>query len=404
MSNLPFQIDELILKFLNKTITPNEHFVLKEWINSSPTNKEIFENLTNKEWVATELDKMYEFEKDAGWETIAASLKHAKRIAGKKNRKWFQMVAAVVLFALSIGFWFYKTPNKVIPDQNLSQKERFGVEIMPPEINQAILTLSNGKKIIVQNDPKKELIIHATALTLKTNDGNIISKDRINLKKEVLAQNTLAVPKGSKPLQLLLADGTMTWINAGSSLTFPSEFIGKERKVSMTGEVFFKVAKNKHMPFKVSANGTETEALGTQFNINAYTDQPNTKITLVEGSIRVEKRVSKLLIGSLIVKPNQQVIAEKELTLIKEANIEETTAWRDGEFYFEGADIKVVMNQISKWYDLDVAYKGTINSSFVMKISKDVPLSELLKIMEMTDLVRFKLEGKKIIVMSYTKP
>jgi transmembrane sensor len=314
------------------------------------------------------------------------------------------MVAAVVLFALSIGFWFYKTPDKIIPDQNLSQKERFGAEIRPPEINQAILTLSNGKKIIVQNDPKKELIIHAAALTLKTNDGNIIYKDRINSKKEVLAQNTLAVPKGSKPLQLLLADGTMTWINAGSSLTFPSEFIGKERKVSMTGEVFFKVAKNKHMPFKVNANGTETEALGTQFNINAYADQPNTKITLVEGSIRVEKRVSKLLIGSLIVKPNQQVIAEKELTLIKEANIEETTAWRDGQFYFEGADIKVVMNQISKWYDLDVAYRGTINSSFVMKISKDVPLSELLKIMEMTDLVRFKLEGKKIIVMSYTKP
>ncbi|WP_166922991.1 FecR family protein [Flavobacterium poyangense] len=404
MSNLQFQIDELIVKFRSGIITPHEHSVLMEWINKSKINREIFENLTNKEWVSTELDKMYEFEENAGWETIAASLKHSKKTAQKKRIKWFQMVAAVLLLALGIGSLFYKTPDQTIPDQNLSQKERFGAEIMPPVVNQAILTLSNGKKIIVRNDPKKELIIRAADLTLQMADDKVIHKNGTNSKKEVLNQNTLFVPKGSKPLQLILADGTKTWINAGSSLTFPLQFIGAERKLSMTGEVFFKVAKNKHMPFRVMANGTKTEALGTQFNINAYTDQPTTKITLVEGSIKVEKRNSKLLVGSLIVKPNQQVIAEKKLTLIKEANIEETTAWRDGQFYFEGADIKVVMNQISKWYDLDVVYKGTVTSSFVMKIAKDVPLSEILKIMEMTDLVRFKREGKKIIVMSYTKP
>lgn len=404
MSNLQYQIDELILKFRNGTITPNEHSVLMGWINKSKVNREIFENLTNKEWITDELDKMYEFEENAGWDTIVASLKHSKRVAQRKRKKRFQMVAAVLLVALGIGLLFYKTPDQTIPDRNLSQKERFGAEIMPPETNQAILTLSNGKKIIVRNDPKRELIIRVADLTLKTDDGRIVYKDNTNPGKETVTQNTLFVPGGSKPLQLILADGTKTWINGGSSLTFPSQFIGTERKIKMTGEVFFKVAKNKHLPFRVMANGTETEALGTQFNINAYADQSNTKITLVEGSIKVEKRASKLLVTSLIVKPNQQVVAEKGLTLIKETNIEEITAWRDGQFYFEGADIKAVMNQISKWYNVDVVYKGTVTSSFVMKIAKDVPLSEILKIMEMTDLVRFKREGNKIIVMSYAKP
>jgi len=404
MPYFQFQIDELIIKFLNGTITPDENIGLINWINDSEGNKQIFENITNKEWVAIELDKINEFDENAGWGTISSSLKQSERLNKRKDKKWYQFAAAAtIMFALSIGSWFYLQNVKRIPSQNLSQKVRFGKEFKPPKSNNAILTLSDGREIILKNSAKDKKITVAGVEVTETKDGQVIYKVKNRDDNNVIIQNTLAVPRGSKPLQLVLVDGTKVWVNTGSSVIFPSKFIGVDRKVKMTGEVFFEVAKNKHMPFKVMANGVETEALGTQFNINAYSDEPNTKITLIEGSIKVEKRKNKLLIGSLIVKPNQQVIAEDRLSLTNTANISETMAWRNGQFYFEGANIKTIMNQISKWYNVDIEYKGNIDYSLVLKISKDVPMSELLKIMELTDLVRFKVEGKKIIVMEYEK-
>jgi transmembrane sensor len=201
----------------------------------------------------------------------------------------------------------------------------------------------------------------------------------------------------------VLSDGTEVWLNTGSSLTYPSKFVGIDRTVKMTGEVFFDVAKNPTMPFKVIANGIETRALGTQFNINAYSDEPMSKITLIEGSIKVVSKKSNNQIDYLIVKPGQQVLGADRLQLIDNANLDEVMAWKNGQFYFEGANIRTIMGQISKYYNVNIEYKEDIRYSFVMKTSRTVPVSELLKIMELTDLVRFKIDGNKIIVMGNKK-
>jgi ferric-dicitrate binding protein FerR (iron transport regulator) len=404
MPNIQPQIDELIIKFRNKTLDHSERIVLEEWINALDTNKKVFENLTDKEWVATELEKIYEIDENAGWETIATSL-NPKREDSPTRQNWYKWVAAaIVLIAVGSSYWSYKFNGcHEQLDKNLSQEQRFGKDIKAPESNKAILTLADGREIVLEDSSKGKLATEGDVEVTKAADGQIIYKGKNEIVNNVVNENTLFVPRGSKPLRLLLSDGTEVWLNSGSSLTYPSKFVGVDRKVKMTGEVFFEVAKNPAMPFKVMANGIETKALGTQFNINAYSDEPITKITLVEGSIKVERKKNRRLTDNLIVKPGQQVLGGEHFKLIEKANIDEVMAWKNGQFYFGGANIKTIMNQISKYYNVDVEYKDDVNYSFVMKISRTEPISELLKIMELTDLVRFKIDGNKITVMEYTK-
>ncbi|PRZ20109.1 FecR family protein [Flavobacterium granuli] len=407
MPKIQPQIDELITKFLNGTLDNSERTVLEDWVNASDSNKKVFENLSNKEWVATELEKIYGFDEDAGWETIATSL-NSKSEGGliRPYSYWMKWVAAaVVLITLaSSGYWFsiFSGSDEALV-ANLSQEERFGKDIKAPESNKAILTLGDGKKIVLEEVSKGKLATDGDVEVTKTDDGQIIYKGKKETRSNVVNENTLFVPNGSKPVRLVLADGTEVWLNSGSSLTYPSQFVGIDRKVKMTGEVFFDVAKNPAKPFKVMASGLETQALGTQFNINAYADESIAKITLIEGSIKVERKKNKGIADHLIVKPGQQLLGAEALKLIDNANIDEVMAWKKGQFYFEGANIQTIMSQISKYYDIDVVYKGNINYSFVMKISRTVPISELLKIMELTDLVRFKIDGNKITVMEFNK-
>lgn len=401
MLNLPSQIDELIIKFLNGTLDNAERNTLEKWIKASDTNNKVFENLTNKKWVARELGSIYSFDENAGWNTILTSLKTESEDTSK-NYFWHKWVAAAIfIISLGSGYWTYKMNNSGF-DINQTQEQRFATDIKAPESNKAILTLANGDQIVLDEASKGKLVTQGGVEVTKTEDDQIIYKGKKNAGDNVIRENTLFVPRGSKPVRLLLADGTEVWLNTGSSLTYPSQFVGVDRKVKMTGEVFFDVAKNPAMPFKVMANGIETRALGTQFNINTYSDEPVAKITLIEGSIKVERKNNNTN-DNLIVKPGQQVLAGNQLKLIENANIDEVLAWKNGQFYFEGANIKTIMNQISKFYDVEIEYKDVINYSFVMKTQRNVSVSELLKIMELTDLVRFKIDGNRITVMGNNK-
>lgn len=404
MSNLQPQIDELIIKFLNETLDNTERIVLEEWIAESEANKKTFENLTNKKWVKTELVKIYEFDENAGWDSIATSL-NQKDGDSSTRQYWYKWGAAAVIFiALGTGYWSYLlNNNNQTTDKNLTQQQRFGNDIKAPETTKAILTLQDGRKIVLEDASNGKLVTEGDVEVTKAANGQIIYKGQKKNKSNIVTENTLFVPKGSKPIRILLADGTEAWLNSGSSLTYPSKFVGTDRKVKMTGEVFFDVAKNPLMPFKVIAKGIETRALGTQFNINAYSDDPFAKITLVEGSIKVERKKSNNETDNLIVKPGQQVFAADQMKLIDKANIDEVMAWKNGKFYFDGANIKTIMGQISKYYNVNVEYQDNVKYSFVMKISRTEPASELLKIMELTDLVRFKIEGNTITVMENKK-
>ncbi|SEA62305.1 FecR family protein [Flavobacterium gillisiae] len=400
MSNIQPQIDELIIKFLNGTLDDNERGTLDNWITASDANAKIFENLTNEKWVTGELGKMYSIGENAGWNTIVTALNSEVEIKSNKHFWYKWVAAAIIVVALGSGYWSYIMNNS---DFNQTPLKEFAIDIQAPATNKAILTLADGTKIVLEEASNGKLVAEGDVQVTKTEGGKIIYEDSKNNGSSVVNENTLFVPRGSKPVQLVLSDGTEVWLNTGSSLTYPSRFVGIDRKVKMTGEVFFDVAKNPAMPFKVMANGIETQALGTQFNINAYSDEPMAKITLIEGSIKVERKKSNTEKDHLIVKPGQQVLGANHLKLIENANLEEVMAWKNGQFHFEGANIRTIMGQISKFYNVDVEYRDDIKYSFVMKSSRSVPVSELLKVMELTDLVRFKIEGNKIIVLANKK-
>ncbi|MBK8606251.1 MAG: DUF4974 domain-containing protein [Chitinophagaceae bacterium] len=186
------------------------------------------------------------------------------------------------------------------------------------------------------------------------------------------------------------------WLNAASTLRFPATFSGNERKVELTGEGYFEVAKNAAMPFKVSVNNMTVEVLGTHFNINSYSDEASIKTTLLEGAVKVTNGDAVQMLSP----SNQaQLTADGEIRVNRKVDREDVGAWKYGIFNFSGTAIENIMRQISRWYDLDVSYEGAISKeTFSGVVSRNSNLSQVLKIMEQAG-VKFKIEGKKIIVM-----
>ncbi|WP_431214512.1 FecR family protein [Puia sp. P3] len=194
-----------------------------------------------------------------------------------------------------------------------------------------------------------------------------------------------------------LADGSKVWLNASSSLVYPTTFTGKDRTVELTGEAYFQVAKKAGCPFFVNINGVRVEVLGTAFNINGYDDEPVIKTTLAEGVVRVEAAGRRL-----VLKPGQQAVSEgngKALRLEPDADLDEALAWKNGVFNFNRLDIGTVMRQISRWYDVDVVYEGVRPAGhFSGMISRNTSVSTVLKLLEFGG-VHFRVAGQKIVIM-----
>ena len=209
-------------------------------------------------------------------------------------------------------------------------------------------------------------------------------------------RNTLTTPRAYR-YNLVLADGTKVWLNAASSITFPTAFIRKERTVVITGEAYFEVAKDTKRPFKVFVNDMEVKVLGTHFNINSYQDEGNIKTTLLEGSVLLSKKDKKV-----VLKPGEQgqVSNSGSLKMVSGVNLESVMAWKKGNFYFENADLQTVLKEISRWYNVSVVYeKGVPKRFFDGEIQREIKLSVLLKTLEKSNDIHFKIEGNTIKVL-----
>jgi ferric-dicitrate binding protein FerR (iron transport regulator) len=190
------------------------------------------------------------------------------------------------------------------------------------------------------------------------------------------------------------------WLNAESSLRFPVTFSGDTRTVEITGEAYFEVAHNARKPFKVLANGTEVQVLGTHFNVHAYKDEPEIKTTLVQGSVKVRSGLSTGELHTAILKPGEQAqMNDNKLTIANDIDMQQVLAWKNGQFMFNDATIESIMQQVTRWYDVDVRYDAKISKHFIANIPRNVPLSELLKLLELTDQVHFKIQGRQITVI-----
>jgi len=299
--------------------------------------------------------------------------------------------AAILIFCLA-GIYLLHQKDRPPGAVQTVQKD------IPPGSNKAILTLAGGQKINLDDAKSGELAEQAGISITKSATGELVyTATKNGSSNSISATNRMETPKGAQ-YQVILQDGTHVWLNAASSLTYPTSFSGAERKVSLTGEGYFEVAKNAKMPFKVEVDGqTEVTVLGTQFNINAYPEEKTMNTTLVEGAVllRSNDRSATLV-------PGQQGQVNRNgarIELINDVELDEVIAWKNGFFSTSSASLEMIMRQVERWYDVKVVYKEDIQAEFVAKLPRDLPLSKLLHLLELTKQVHFKMEGHIVEVM-----
>lgn len=315
----------------------------------------------------------------------------AKAMANEKIRKrsvWPRIAAAAsIIIACSVGGHFIL--HRPEPQQQAVQLKpgTFKNDALPG--NKAILTLGNGQQIVVSDAKNGTIAQQGSTSISKTTNGGIVYASNAN--DQTITYNTYTVPRGGGKHAITLVDGTLAVLDAASSIRYPTAFSGKDRRVEVTGQVYFEVVHDATKPFFVKAKGQTIEDIGTHFNVNAFDDEPGLKTTLLEGSIKV---AGKLL------KPGQQAIQNGgELNILSNVNTQEVVAWKNDLFLFtNNTTLPIVMKQISRWYDLDVVYQGSGKPyHFGGDIPRSSKLSDVLKILTYSG-VQFSVEGKKIIV------
>ena len=299
------------------------------------------------------------------------------------------MVAAVIFLAVSITAYYFTTSSDHvdIPGQQYSH--------ILPGTNKATLTLSNGQKISLDDVANGEIAQQAGIRITKSGNGQLVYTAVKGDNAIPVAQNTISTPKGGQ-YQLILPDGTKVYLNAASTLSYPTAFQDKGRLVELNGEAYFEVAKNKLLPFRVKSGQQTVEVLGTHFNVNAYADEGAIRTTLLEGAVKISAGMI-----TQVIKPGQQAILNKNTAdkiVITEVNTDKVIAWKNGVFSFENEDLKSVMRQISRWYNVEVIYTGvSSDEKYYGEISKNSKLGEVFEILELNN-VHFDVEGKTIKV------
>jgi ferric-dicitrate binding protein FerR (iron transport regulator) len=302
------------------------------------------------------------------------------------------IAASVIGFLLLSTFLLYIINTSKGTLNAEVNEQRFKNDVLPGG-DKATLTLADGSTVVLDDVQNGTLTQQGSSKVIKV--GGKLMYDPINKNSKEIVYNTISTPNGGQ-YQLELPDGSLVWLNATSSIHFPTSFIGKERRVEITGEAYFEVAKNRDMPFVVTVNGAEVQVLGTHFNVNAYSNEDNLKTTLLEGSV---KFVSGTNINMLKPGQQSQLTGNGLINVVSNVDVEEVVAWKNGMFDFENAGIETVMRQLSRWYDVEIEFKGKTDDLFIAEMRRNIKLSDALRALELTGKVKFEIEGKKIIVM-----
>jgi len=319
--------------------------------------------------------------------------KNTVRVMGSYIR---YAAAAVIFLAVSATIYFYTHQNNGLENRvHIADNQ---VNDAVPGGNKAILILSDGSELSLTDADNGELAIQAGIKVSKTDDGQLVYEFSENSKSTKPLYNTIKTPVGGQ-YQLNLPDGSRVWLNAASSLTFPANFNGNDRKVTLKGEAYFEVAKNQGKPFIVSsivANRTqEVKVLGTHFNVNGYENEETIKTTLLEGSVQVSSGA-----GVKVLQPGQQSVLDQNKINIYQVDANQAIDWKNGDFVFSDEGIHSIMRKLERWYDIEVVYQQNIPEiGFGAEISRTKKLSEVLKVLETTGNVHFKIEGRRVTVM-----
>ncbi len=326
-------------------------------------------------------------------------------IVSAKRHTGYWVAAAIGLVILLSGTWmfFYNkhTPPEIVQQEQPSDNKTDAA----PGKNTATLILADGSVVALDSAGNGEITKQGNVAIVKSEDGKILYKTDGQRTAETL-YNTMSTPRGGQ-YQLVLPDGTKVWLNAASSIRYPASFPADERKVTVTGEVYFEVAaartsanKKDFVPFIVQKDDMQVQVKGTHFNINAYDDEADIKVTLLEGRVHVLTNVTAVEKKETALVPGRQARcnAEGGIDIASDVDLDEVMAWKNGLFNFSNADIRMIMRQIGRWYNLDVSYEGALpERAFSGKITRNTQLSNVLKILEQSN-IHFRIEQNRIVV------
>jgi transmembrane sensor len=402
------KILSLINKYRDLTLSQEEESELQRWVAESEENRSLFTELTDQTLLADKLKVFAQVDSKAIWEKTRQQIDPASKVVPLypvQQAWWKYATAAAVVLALFVAGWLYFKP---VVSQPVVEKQPAGQtkEEIVADITKVTLTLSDGKKVVLDNPGDQQKIAEGNVVISRAN-GQIAynganeanGRDPIAVGSTVL-YNTVSTPKGGQ-YQVILPDGSIVWLNAASSLRFPIAFAGGERNVSLTGEAFFEVAHMTNKPFKVAVeDGSTVEVLGTRFNINAYTDDALVKTTLLQGSVRLTTKAA----AQQLLKPGQAVLVNKsgKVEGVKEVGIDITKAvpWRAGYISLD-QDIKTVMQEIGRWYNLKIEYAGKIpTKSLKGQISRGYTIKDVLTILQDQGIaLKFDEKSQKIVLI-----
>lgn len=376
---------DIIKRYISGKATPEEIRFLEAHYNHFEANETIVDRLSDNEKQELE-QKMLS--------TIFQSKKTSHPVRRMVFTRW-AAAALLVGVVISAAFYFYQ--GRPAKTERLSAEE---VTVAPkndidPGGNKAILTLTDGRKITLDDVKAGEISREGNAVITKTDDGRLVYDLSAALTKDSnLTYNKIQTPKGGE-YQVVLPDRTSVWLNSASTLEFPTAFTGKERIVKLTGEGYFEVAKDASKPFYVKVRDVEVKVLGTHFNIMAYEDEREIQTTLVEGAVRVSRGGEEKKLS-----PGQQAaIGVTGGIAVNDTDVEAALAWRNGYFNFQKDNIQTVMRQLSRWYDMEVIYQNAIpKDEFTGKIRRNIKASKALQFLELAG-VHFKIENNKVIVL-----
>jgi len=396
-------IKHIILDYLRDVkLSEDDSKVFEAWLAAAEQNRMLLEEMNDAARVAASLAKMDSLHEAEIWARV-----NAHSAAGKEDGRfveqpmhrvlflkraalWWAAAAVLLLFAVSAYFLVRKpaTAPPVIVD-NPVQKD------ILPGSNKAVLTLAGGETIVLDSAAKGTLAQQGATRIVKMADGQLSYTSDNAQKQAAVLYNTLSTPRGGQ-YRLSLPDGTEVWLNAASSITYPTVFAAAERNVSITGEVYFEVAKDKTRPFRVTANAMTVEVLGTHFNVNAYPNEADTKTTLLEGSVLVNKGgATKRL------RPGQQAQVshnQPEVKLVNDVNTNQVVAWKNGLFDFNDADLATVLRQVERWYDIQVQYKTDLpRFAFQGKLQRSLNLSQILRVLTENE-INYTMEGHTLVI------
>lgn len=369
----PQYIQLLARKWQENSITNEKCAIFEKWYNETENLLEITSDESR-----TEMEQR-----------IYKQILHRAGIRPRRVIAYrYVAAAASLLFMLSFGVYFLffnKLSENRVPVA--------GSTIIPGS-NKAILRLADGRAILLDDAANGKLALQGNTIVSKDADGQLRYAQGDYHENATYTWNTLETPFGGQ-YQLLLADGTKVWLNAGSSITYPTVFDHKERKVEIRGEVYFEVSHHADWPFKVSSPGQTVEVLGTQFNVNAYDNEDKTRTTLLQGAVQVLTAHAKTRLS-----PGQQAVYAGNKLITSIVDTDEAIAWKQGYFRFNDERIESIMRKLARWYNVEVKFEGKVTKeSFSGKISRQKSIQQTLAMLENTGTLHFKIEGRRVTVM-----